>query len=967
MSQSNSGSIKQTTSMHLADIRLKTPNKYIFRALFSLASAALLTRIVGLLNQVIVTSRFGAGATMDAYFVASSVPLLLAGLLTGAMEASVIPVYTRVRSDGDKKQAIVLFSTMVNLLLIGSVLLLLVMLVFSRQLILVTAPGLDASRLGLADNLVPFIYPVLILMVLIGFLEDIFNAEGQFGWPAYAGLLVPLATVAFVLLLGPKEGVVVLCFGTVVGLCLQLCVFTIRARRAKLTYRPVLALRTPEIRLIMVTAAPVLLGSLISQGSPLVDQIFASTLAAGSISSLSYALKIISIFTGVIFASVGRAILPYLSRQSAARDMRSFKETLHLYLWMVGIVTTVMSIALIILARPLVQLLFQRGAFSSEDTERTVIILRGFLIGLTPMAFGFIVSRAFSALGRTRVLMGVSIFSVIANALFDAIFAHFWQGFGISLATSAVYACTMSILLFILFRMIGKINLFAPPSAIVEAFNKPGDNRYYRGWLDWKEKNISSSGLSANLTWQFVRVGMIVSVFALGIVAAIHNSLYTLRVSFGAIIILALLRYRYALLLSWVLLDAFIGSTLQIFNGNNFDTALTAPTVLLMLCMPLGQTLKRVPALSFLLLLLLWIFAGIGISSIGVTPFLTNWLLMLDYLAIAILTINVLSTQRRLMQLIDVIFIPATFIALYGIFGYVTKQNVIGDTGTSLRAASIYSASPGFALFLSLIIPLALYRIFTVSGRKRLVCILLVLIFLLATLLTFTRSAFISIPLSIILMILFLPSRRMKIRLLATMFLVVGSMLLLGTFGNVPIFNRFLNQDIGTLNGRTILWKALLDHFHPTQLLGNGLHASDALLTYLHIGINGQGLIANSPSNLFIGTLYDQGIIGLILLILVFVALAVNLYRGMRRSTGDQRALFIVALAVLVNMLIQSYDANDFWTQQIGLYFWIIVALPFANCWFQTKQVSSIDEEISYEATEPRLEPARELEGAHIF
>src|SRR5947209_17828677 len=99
--------------------------------------------MTGMVNQVVVSSHFGAGATMDAYFVASALPLLLAQLVVSAIESSVIPVYARVRSQGEKEEATLLFSTVLNLLLIGAALLTLVMLMFRQQLILLSAPALD--------------------------------------------------------------------------------------------------------------------------------------------------------------------------------------------------------------------------------------------------------------------------------------------------------------------------------------------------------------------------------------------------------------------------------------------------------------------------------------------------------------------------------------------------------------------------------------------------------------------------------------------------------------------------------------------------------------------------------------------------------------------------------------------------------------------------------------------------------
>ena len=342
--------VVSTTSAHLAAVRLKSANKQIFRALLSLASANLLIRIMGMFNQVVVAARFGQGAQMDAYFVASGLPVLLAQLLASSLEASVIPIYASLGGKGKKEQASRLFSTLLNLLLISMVLVTIGMLLLRSQLVVLSGPGLKSSSLALADSLTPYIFPVLIFMVLNSFMECLLNSEGQFGWPAYAGILVPLTTATLVVLAGKSHGVLVLCIGTLLGQTLQLIVIILRARKANFVYKPILDLRSPEMAAIGIVAWPALFSGLISQASPFVDQIFASTLSVGSIAVLNNALKLISVPIGVILASVGRAALPYLARQAAIKDMRAFKETLRLYLWAVGISTLALTVGMIIFA-----------------------------------------------------------------------------------------------------------------------------------------------------------------------------------------------------------------------------------------------------------------------------------------------------------------------------------------------------------------------------------------------------------------------------------------------------------------------------------------------------------------------------------------------------------------------------------------------------------------------------------------
>ena len=939
-----SGSLS-TTSPRMAAMPAKSVHKQIFRALLALSSAALLTRVMGMLNQIVVTRHFGAGATMDAYFVASTLPLLLAQVLSSSIGA-VIPVYARVRTQG-KEQASILFSTLLNLLLLGTVVFTLIMLIFRNQLIHYSAPGLDPFRTGIAISLTPIVYPVFVLMMVISFLEYILNAEGQFGWPAYAGLLVPLTTAILVLALSGSEGVVILSIGMLAGLCLQLCVVIFRARRAGLVYRLSMNLRNPELHAVLTIAWVAPFSALISQAGPLVDQVFASSLSAGSISTLNYALKLVSVFTGVIFVSFGRAALPHLSRQASINDMKAFKETLHFYLWAIGIGTAVLAALMLVLAHPLVQILFQRGAFTADYTNRTASTLVGFAVGLPPMALGFFLAMVFVPLRKNRLLLITTIFSVIANAIFDSIFARLWQSTGIALATSAVYFCNLFILLFMLRRLIGKLDILTPPPELLRVIG-------------------FSFSIPYGLRQRIVRVGIAIAVFAAGIAGIFWNSLYTLRAALGSLILLALLRYRYALVIAWVMIDVFIGSTLGIFNGQNLDTALTAPTLLLMTCMPIKQTFKRMPALVILLLYLVWAFVGIGISPVQTGSFLTEWTLMLDYVAVAVLTINVLTTRQHLLKLIDVILLPTTFVSLYGIYGYFTGQNAIVDPTISLtRIVSIFSAAPALALFLSIMIPPAIYRASTLHGLKRLGVLVLVCIFLVAIGLTFSRGAFISVPLSIIIMILCLPSRKMKIGLLATILALAVGVVLLAKPGNVSIFSRFFNEDLATLNGRTYLWQALLDRFDPTQLLGHGLGASKFLLENLQVGYG--GVIATSSSNLFLAALYDQGIIGATLLLLVFITLGVGLIAGIRKTTGEQRVLFVTALAVFINMVLQSIEQNDFWTQSIGIYFWIIVALPFALCWSTRKQPSRAAKEALDEALESGVEAVQQAKTGASF
>jgi murein biosynthesis integral membrane protein MurJ len=941
----------KTSSARLVAVRVKSANKHIFRALLSLGSANLLVRLMGLVNTIIVTARFGQGPDMDAYFVASTLPTLLAQLLAASLESSVIPVYAALRTKGGRDKASRFFSTILNLLIIGTIVLTTVMLIFREPLLHISAPGTDSGVLTRTVGLAPLIFPVLAFVILNSYMECLLNTEGQFGWPAYAGLLVPLTTAAFVLLMGNRSGVFAIGLGTLVGQWVQLGVILFRAHKAKFKYMPILDFQMPEIKSLAIVAWPTLLGGVISIASPLIDQIFASYQTEGTIATINNALKISSVATGVIFAAAGRAALPFLSAQAAMKDMKAFKGTLRLYLWGVSIVTFFISIFMMVFSHFIITILFHRGAFSDTDVDRTAITLTGFAIGLVPMAIGFILSRAFLALGKTRFLMSVTLTSIFLNVIFDAIFGRIWQSFGIAFATSLYYFCSMGILIFVLHKSIGKLDFLKPPPELLNAVWKAGLEPYYNKWLVWQEANIEAQGISLHEFYQVVlRWLLIVIIFTAGIYGSIANALLTVRVAFGSIIILCLLRYQYLLLLAWAALNAFIGSPLPFFNGNNLLSGLSLPTFLLLFYLPTRVAFKRMTALPFLFSLLLWILFSVWFSPITPNTFLASWSIMFDFFGVCVLVILLIDSQKRLLTFIDVIHIPAIFIALYGMWGYFTRTIGILDVSSgAFRVTSIFTQTPpGLALYLSIILPLTIYRIWMLQGLKRFGGIAVLALFAATIALTFSRGPLISIPLSSVLIIPFIPVK--KARSVFLLSYLIGSVLIItvSIILHVAIFDRFLNSDLGSLNGRTALWEALLSHFDPIRLQGYGFQASDTLLAKLQVSSGTTGVVGTVAHNLYLEIMYNYGLIGLILLLLTFIVQGISLLRlWFLTKSVQHRFLLALVLWALISVTIQCFGINDLWDiSQIGVYFFIVLALPFATCWIQKEPHSAYSESI---------------------
>jgi putative peptidoglycan lipid II flippase len=935
-----------TTSARLVAVKLKSANKNIFRALLSLASANLLQRVFGLINLAVVAHQIGINQSMDAYNVSVLLPITIATILGGSLESSVIPVYSRLRTKGAKEQSSRLFSTLLNFLVILTIVITGLSLVFKNPLLAITAPGSSQSILKLAASMAIYTFPVLVLMTLNSFMECLLNADGKFGWPAYAGLLVPLTTVIFIFLGDHQQGIMMYAFGTLTGNILQLIVIVYRAHTGGIVYRPVMDLKMPELKPILAYASPSLFGAVISMISPLFDQFFSSYQPAGTISAFNIALKFNGVPTGVIFSAVGRAALPYLASQAAIKDMKAFKGTLRLYIWVISIVTFIVTIVMIGLSYAAMVFHVHFGSTNAEQVTETAVLLIGLSIGLIPTAVGFILSKAFNALGKPTVLVAVSTFSVFANAGFDAFFGHFWGGFGIAFATSLYYVCTMVILAVTLTRSIGNLELFSPPKELLDVLWKFGMGSYIERFEIWRDDNMPL-GLTHEFRKQIFQVLFALVIFAGGVAgAAFVPNFY--RYAFGIVVIFALLRYPYILLIGWACINVFIGSALPLFNGANLLSGLTLPTFLLLFYLPTKYAFKRMLALGLLCLYFIWILLSAGISPMTPYEFTVTWSTLMDFLGASVLVILLINTRKKLINIIDLMIAPAIFIAFYGFFGFAIKQHGVIDPTTGLfRISSIfYDTPPTLGLYLSILIPVTIYRLFTLKGFWKITGGALVLIILMVAVgLTLNRGTYIALGLMFAVMVLFMPSAKIRGIMISSSAAIGGLVVLIASAANVPIFARFSNSDIGSLNGRTALWQALLDHFDPAQLMGYGHNSSQVLLENLKVGFGGN-VIATAAHNIYLEAMFEHGIIGLVLLLTIFVILGVTLIIKWFQGDYDRRLLIAMALGCFASIALQGYESNDIWNQGVGIYFFMFMAMPFAVCWDKKDKLAEDGEKI---------------------
>lgn len=935
--------IRPTRSDHVAisgsASGVRRLNKRIFGALFSLASAAMVARLIGLLNQGVISSQFGLSPAMTAYFAVQSLPILLTGLIVSALDVSVIPIYVNAFSKRSVKDNSALFSTILNTLLLITGVLTAGLLIGGDAVIHLVAPQISPVALATARQIMPWLFPLLMLNVVAGYLNSILNAKEQFGLPAFAAILIPIAmTVGTLLGVRAGIGIMGLTMGFVAGTALQLLVIFWRTRRLKLTYRLQLDFSRPELRQILALGTPVLISSILILANPIVDQIIASTLGDSVISAINYALKIVDIFVVLMFATTARAVFPYFSRQADGKNIVGLKSTMRLFVWLIGGITLVLATAVFLTAPLLVHVLFERNKFTASDGALTATILRGFSLGLPAMGLGFILPRVFSALKRNSILLWLAPISLACNAALDVVFARMWGPIGISLSTSLVYSLVVVIEIVVLRRILGPLNLLTPPDMTTLS---------QIGAFEGAREQLVSVGRGAArlLQVRVVQILTAVLLFAGLVVYAVSDAGRAFRLSMSAAVTLIFVRAPYLLLAAWALLTAVGSVSVGDHAISGTLTTLSMPTFIIILGMNFFWLARRNPALIPLTALILWIIVG-GIVTIakhtaplGAGGFVQALQVYVDFLGVAAL-MTLVETKDRLHRIIDMLLLPAVVIAGYGIVQTIYGFGGYQDVGV-YRAQSIFDWSATLAFYLVIMALLTIYRAFYSHSPWRLFWIVALLIEIGGIYVTYSRTGEIALAAGVVLLLI-ISGKRSRFAALGLVGLGVIAVLLDGN----KLFSRFGGAHLDTFNGRTDFWKALLTHFDWKNLTGYGLGGAQKFIdaATLHA--------YQSPHNSYLELLFDTGAPGLLFFVLALLISLLAVARP-QADSPDRRALRGMVAGVIVACGLFAVTAPHL-IQVFGVFFWMVVAMPFAKAFVEVAPAG----ETPAPAAPPEREPA---------
>lgn len=407
-----------------------------------LMGAFIASRLTGLLRDIVISGQFGTSAEYEAYLAGNRIPDLLFQVLAGGAVASAfIPVLARYLTQDDREEAAELVWSLLNLSAVVLVPLIALLMLFADPVIGLLTPGWEHPQQALAANLARVMLISPLFFTLGCFTTSVLNAHQRFLLPALGPVVYNLGIIAGALwLAGTMPGLGLargygLAAGAALGALGFLLVQVPGMRQVGLRYQPVLRLGHSGVRQVGRLLLPRALGLGVTQVNFLVVLFFASTVPGGY-AALNYAWLLTMLPLGVFAIAISTAVFPTLASQSAAEQAAAMRQTMARSLRAILYLTIPAGIGLIVLGRPLIRLLFERGQFGPAATEATFFALQFYAWALFAHATTEIVARAFYALHDTTTPFLVATGAMLVNLSLCAVLVTPLGHGGLALAVS---------------------------------------------------------------------------------------------------------------------------------------------------------------------------------------------------------------------------------------------------------------------------------------------------------------------------------------------------------------------------------------------------------------------------------------------------------------------------------------------------------------------------------------------------
>ncbi len=433
---------------------LSKTNRRVFISAIIVGFGFLISKVTGILDDLILAKIIGPGPQLDAYYAAFGLPDLLFTLIAGgALAAAFIPMFSSFLTRDDRSGAWRLASAVINTAFLAAAIASLILAIFAPVIVSQTiGSGFAPEQQQLSANLMRVILISTVVFSISGIVMSTLQANQHFFLTALAPIMYNVGILGGVIFLGPTIGVWGPTIGVVVGALLHLLVQVPGLIKYKAKWSPRLGWRDPDLRRVIRLLLPRVAGLGVVQLAALVTTSLASHLSAGSVTALNYGWRVMQLPETLIATAIATAAFPTLSEFAAQGDLDRLRGTLTTTLRVILALTIPATIGLLIFGRLAVQLLFERGAFTAESTTLVTWAVHGYALGLIGQSMLEVGARTFYAQQDTRTPLFVAAGAMTINIAASLILRETLGVGGLALANSIGVTVEVSALLILLRR-----------------------------------------------------------------------------------------------------------------------------------------------------------------------------------------------------------------------------------------------------------------------------------------------------------------------------------------------------------------------------------------------------------------------------------------------------------------------------------------------------------------------------------
>jgi putative peptidoglycan lipid II flippase len=420
-------------------------------------AATLASTILGFGREVLNARYFGASGDMDAFLAAAVVPTILFGVFNGALVTALVPIFSDYSATDREAEAWRLASTLILIVAAG----LSIAAALGAWLAPLYVPlfaRFHGQRLAEAVEITRWLMPCIVATSLSGIVASILNAHHRFTATALQGVVANVCTIALVVIEFHRLGIGALVLGTLAGTIAQLLVqlpsfFALHRFRFEIDWRH------PGLARLLAVLGPIALGSAAGQLALLFDRYFASGLSVGSIAGMNYAVKVVGFPQQVFVSAIATVIFPLFASQFANKNRAAMRRSIATGLKIVLFLTVPSAFGLCMLAGPIVQTLFERGAFTPDATVLCASLLPYAAIGLVALAANVILTRYLFACSAVRATIAISVATVVVNVVLSLVWLPSLGARGLLLANAVSQTLQTAALAMVAWRLLGGFDL----------------------------------------------------------------------------------------------------------------------------------------------------------------------------------------------------------------------------------------------------------------------------------------------------------------------------------------------------------------------------------------------------------------------------------------------------------------------------------------------------------------------------